>query len=103
MNRWTVLALFLVSCAAPVTGKESFTPARRGAKRCMAEVLHSEELPWGPIFSHRVRALVRITPPTGASFEVMLEGERPWQVPPPRRGKVRNIGCDPSAALEILK
>src|ERR1700741_1391964 len=86
--------------SAPLTGHERRSGARTipsdRSSVCIADVLHSEELPFGPIFYHRVRATLRITPRGGPAFETTVEKLIPWQVPPPRRGQRLRQWCDPA-------
>ncbi len=69
---------------------------------CVVEVLHSEELPGAPIFQHLVRARLRITPPDQPAFETTVERFMPWQVPPPRRGQLLRLACDPAVLNSFL-
>jgi hypothetical protein len=61
-------------------------------RRCVAYVLHSEELPGAPIFYHIVRATLLITSPSRPAFQTTVQNLVSWQVPPPRQGQ--RLLCD---------
>ncbi len=67
-----------------------------GRVMCLAEVLHSEELPGAPIFQNRVRTTLLVTPPAGVPFETTVEKLIPFQAPPPRKGQRLRLPCDPA-------
>lgn len=63
------------------------------AVRCAAEVLRSEELPYGPIRSWLVKAVMKITPLRGPAFVVTLYDYVPWQTVV-RRGDTFHFNCE---------
>jgi hypothetical protein len=65
-----------------------------GDRRCLVEVLHSEELPLGPLFHHTVKTILRVTRPDTPPFETTVYRVIPWQEPPPRRGQHTRVQCD---------
>jgi hypothetical protein len=87
----------------------TFAPASAGETRyrsageqfCLVEVLRSEELPIGPLFSHTVRATLRVTAPDRAAFETTVQRVIPWQAPPPRRGQQLRMPCDPALIAQL--
>ena len=87
--------------SAPLTGHGRRSEARAIPRDrnsvCIVDVLHSEELPFAPLFYHRLRATLRITPPGGPAFETTVEKLIPWQVPPPRQGQRLRLWCDPTS------
>jgi hypothetical protein len=81
-----------------MTGLAHAAPASPGeARRCLVEVLRSEELPIGPLFHHTIKAILLVTPPDATPFETTVYKVIPWQVPPPRQGKRVRTWCDPAA------
>ena len=66
-------------------------------KRCLVEVLRSEELPVGPLFYHTVRATLLVTAPRALPAETTVYKLVPWQVPPPRQGQKIWTRCNPIA------
>ena len=63
---------------------------------CVVEVLHSEELPIGPLFYHTVKANLLVTAPGTPPFETTVVKVIPWQMPPPRQGQRLWVSCDPA-------
>jgi hypothetical protein len=70
--------------------------AQRAMRSCIVEVLHSEELPIGPMFFHTIKATLLVTAPGAQPFQVTVQEVIPWQMPPPRRGKRVRVQCDPT-------
>jgi hypothetical protein len=94
-----VTTLLLFSIVAAWAGHRSehqadFVGTQPGI--CIVDVIHSEELPGAPIFQHLVRARLRVIPPDGPPFEMVVERFKPWQVPPPRRGQRLRLACGPA-------
>jgi len=83
----TILLIVTVPAAAAQTG-------HRKARSCQVEVLHSEELPIGPLFHHTMKATLLVTAPGKPQFETTEVKVIPWQMPPPRRGQRVRVGCD---------
>jgi len=77
--------------------------SKREAHSCRVEVLHSEELPIGPLFYHTVKANLLVTAPGAPPFETTLYKVIPWQVPPPRQGQHVMVPCDPAALSSSLE
>jgi len=65
-------------------------------RRCTARVVHSEELPFAPIGSWLVKVTLEITPRHGRAYYTTLQNRMLWQGPPPRRGQVFRLLCDPA-------
>jgi hypothetical protein len=68
----------------------------QGFLSCKARVLYSEELPFAPIGTWLLRAMLEITPPRGNPYLATLQDWMPWQGPPLRRGEVLRVQCDPA-------
>ena len=83
----TILLIVTASVAAMQTG-------HRDARSCLVEVLHSEELPIGPLFHHTIKTTLLVTAPGKPPFETTEVKVIPWQMPPPRRGQRVRVGCD---------
>jgi hypothetical protein len=87
--------------SAPLTGHGRRSEARAIPRDrnsvCIVDVLHSEELPFAPLFYHRLRATLRITPPGGPPFETTVEKLISWQAPPFRQGQRLRLWCDPAS------
>ena len=95
-------ALFAAQAdSAPLTGHGRRSEARAIPRDrnsvCIVDVLHSEELPFAPLFYHRLRATLRITPPGGPPFETTVEKLISWQAPPLRQGQRLRLWCDPAS------
>jgi hypothetical protein len=69
---------------------------------CVIEILHSEELPIGPLFHHTIRATLRVIVPNMSPFETTVQKVIPWQVPPPRRGQRARVQCDSAEPNRFL-
>jgi len=80
--------------AGSATAGEMRPPAKADAQSCLVQVLHSEEIPLGPIFYHTVRATLLVTPSDRQPFQTTVEKVTPWQVPPPRQGQRARVYCD---------
>jgi hypothetical protein len=63
---------------------------------CIARIVHSEELPFAPAGYWLVKVTLEITPPNGQVFQMTLQDSMPWQGPPPRRGQIFRVWCDPA-------
>jgi hypothetical protein len=68
-------------------------------KRCLVEVVHSEELPVGLPFYHTVRATLLVTAPNALPAETTVYKMIPWQVPPPRQGQKVWMRCNKSLSM----
>jgi hypothetical protein len=53
-------------------------------------------LPYAPIDTWLVKVTLEITPRHGAPYVTTLQDRMPWQGPPPRRGQVFRLWCDPA-------
>jgi hypothetical protein len=76
----------------PMVGGSAEAGTADHDRRCLVEVLHSEELP-GPIFFHTVRATLLVTAARGLPTEATVYKVIPWQVPPPRQGHKAWMRC----------
>ena len=96
MIRKIIIAALLLGVS--VYSMAAASPARRhedvGARMCRVEVLHSEELPVGPMFYHTVKSTLQVTPLGEAPVVRSVEKVIPWQVPPPRQGQKMTLACD---------
>jgi hypothetical protein len=90
---------------AAVLAAGATPPAQASAnshgRACIARVLHSEELPFAPYQYWLVKVNLEITPPDGRAYEVSLHDNLPWQAPPPRRGQVFRVFCDPDNPADL--
>jgi hypothetical protein len=68
---------------------------------CTARVVHSQELPFAPIDSWLVKVTLEITPESGSPYITTLQDRMPWQGPPPRRGQVFQLWCDPANPSDL--
>jgi hypothetical protein len=68
---------------------------------CTARVVHSEELPFAPIDSWLVKVTLEVTPKHGSAYFTTLQNRMPWQGPPPRRGQVLRLLCDPANPSDL--
>jgi hypothetical protein len=93
------VALLSLALLAVLDGLRAEEPRARATslaqKLCRVEVLHSEELPLGPLFHHTIRATLLVTPPDRPPFETTVRRVIPWQSPPPRQGQRVLVPCDP--------
>ncbi len=81
---------------AGATLASATTHAQEALRPCTARVLYSEELPFAPIDSWLVKVTLEITPQHGIPYATTLHDRMPWQGPPPRRGQVFRVWCDPA-------
>ncbi|MBV8894551.1 hypothetical protein [Bradyrhizobium sp.] len=88
----TAVAITILLIVMPPTAAVQM--GHREARSCLVEVLHSEELPIGPLFHHTVKATLLVTAPGTPPFETTVVKVIPWQMPPPRRGQRERVGCD---------
>ena len=96
MKATAIAALMSLTAIGPI---QAGGPEVQNATRsCLVEVLHSEELPIGPMFFHTVKATVLVTAPGVQPFQATVQEVMPWQVPPPRRGKRVRAQCDPTTS-----
>ncbi len=95
MKRASAAAFVLASAIAATTSAEAQAD-RDGLRRCTARVAYAEELPFAPIGNWLVNVTLQITPQHGAPYYTTLQERMPWQGPPPRRGQVFNVWCDPA-------
>jgi hypothetical protein len=93
----TMIAASLLAATLPANAAPTVlaSPAYLGLS-CTARVIYSEVLPFGPINTWLVKAILEITPPGGNAYLVMLQNQMAWQGPPPRRGQLFRVLCDPS-------
>ena len=63
---------------------------------CTARVVYSEETPFSPFENWHVHVTLQITPQNGSPYFMARESRMPWQGPPPRRGQVFHVWCDPA-------
>lgn len=84
------LSLVLTDGAFAAHSSRRHAPPSRG---CLVEVLHSEELPVGPLFYHTIKATLLVTAPGRPPFETTVYKAIPWQVPPPRPGERVRVSC----------
>jgi hypothetical protein len=89
------VALLTAATLSSAIAAAQVSPGNR-ALPCVARVVYSEELPFAPIGSWLVRAILEITPPNGIAYQMTLQDYMPWQGPPPRRGQVFRLLCDPA-------
>jgi hypothetical protein len=82
---------------------DSSQAAQHATRSCLIEVLHSEELPIGPMFFHTVKATLLVIAPGMQPFEATVQEVIPWQAPPLRQGKRLHARCDPTALNSSLK
>jgi hypothetical protein len=96
MKLTTSMAALLAAATfsyAPAAAQAS--PVNQGLP-CVARVIQSEELPFAPIGSWLVRVTLEITLPNGNAYQTTLQDYMPWQGPPPRRGQLFRLLCDPA-------
>jgi len=70
-------------------------------QRCTARVVYSEETPFAPVDNWHVNMTLEITPQNGSPYFTSLENRMPWQGPPPRRGQVFRVWCDPAHPSDV--
>lgn len=98
---------FFVTAAAVVAGitlanASPVSPESGDQLRsCTARVLYSEELPFAPEGKWLVKATLEITPPNGSAYAATLQEWKPWQGPPPRRGQVFRLLCNPAHPYDL--
>ena len=68
----------------PVLAGQVSQPATRS---CLVEVLHSEELPIGPMFFHTIKATLLVTAPGMRPFEATVQEVISFHGKRPRCGK----------------
>ncbi|WP_298261948.1 hypothetical protein [Bradyrhizobium sp.] len=95
MKSGSAAAIVLAGAALAATSADA-QAAGNGLRRCTARVVYSEELPFAPIDSWLVGATLEITPQHGAPYDITWHERMPWQGPPPRRGQVFRLWCDPA-------
>jgi hypothetical protein len=84
----------VLTLAAPVQAGQGDKSDKRP---CLIEVLHSEELPFGPLFYHAVKVTLLVTTPDAPPFQTTVQKVIRWQAPPPRQGQRARVWCDPVA------
>lgn len=87
-----------VAIATALSASTAFAASAHDARSCLVEVLHSEELPVGPLFYHTVKVRLLVTPADRPPFETVIERAIPWQAPPPRQGQRRRMACEQVSA-----
>jgi hypothetical protein len=92
MKSIVAATLLLMIVGSAQAGREG----QRDMRFCLVEVLHSEELPIGPLFHHSVKTALLVTAPNRPPFETIVHKVIPWQVPPPRQGQRMRVRCDPA-------
>jgi hypothetical protein len=93
MKSIVVAALLLLTITGSVQARQG---SQRDMRSCLVEVLHSEEVPIGPLFYHTVKTTLLVTAPNTPPFETTVYRVISWQMPPPRRGQRMRVGCDPA-------
>jgi hypothetical protein len=63
---------------------------------CLAKVISSEQLPFAPMGYWLVKVTLEVSPPGGPAYQVTVQDNMPWQGPPPRRGQIFRLWCDPA-------
>lgn len=84
VTRSALVVLMLAVAVIPQRAPAGQGP-QHDARSCLVEVLHSEELPLGPLFYHTVKARLLVTPADRPPFETTVARAIPWQAPPPRQ------------------
>jgi hypothetical protein len=92
------LAAAILSAGAMQTAHAS--PGNQGLV-CIAKVIHSEALPFAPVYHWLVNVTLEITPPNGRAYEMTLQDTMPWQAPPPRRGQAFRLRCDKANSTDL--
>jgi len=93
----SVFAAMIVLAGATLSGAAANAQAAANAWRpCTARVVYSEELPFAPIGSWLVKAVLEVTPKDAAPYYTTVQQRMPWQGAPPRRGQAFRIWCDPA-------
>jgi hypothetical protein len=89
--------------ATLLAGTMPAAPASAGHQSvlCTAKVLHSEELPFAPMYHWLARVTLEITPPKRGAFEAVLQYKKSWQEPPARRGQTFRVRCDPDHPSDL--
>lgn len=87
-----------VAVAAAISGSGAFAASAHDARSCLVQVLHSEELPVGPLFYHTVKVRLLVMPADRPAFETLVERAIPWQAPPPRQGQRMRMACEQMSA-----
>jgi hypothetical protein len=98
-----LLATAALSIGATMASAAANSKAPEGNRllNCRARVLQSEELPFAPEGQWLVNVTLGITPPHGRAYATRLHYRMPWQGPPPRRGQVFRLPCDPAAPNDL--
>ena len=93
-----ILAMAALSAGATLASTilTAHASPRNRDSSCVAKVVHSEELPFAPINSWLVKAILEITPPHGNTYQTTVQDWMPWRGPPPRRGQAFRVHCDPA-------
>ena len=89
------LVIAVAALLAGATLAAAASPGRQG-QVCVARVVHSEELPYAPIYHWLVKVTLQVAAPGGQAFETTLQDTVPWQTPPPRQGQTFRLRCDPT-------
>jgi hypothetical protein len=100
MKGLAIVTMTLLMFIEPVLAGQVSQTATRS---CLVEVLHSEELPIGPMFFHTIKATLLVTAPGMQPFEATVQEVIPWQAPPRRQGKRLHARCDATALNSSLK
>jgi hypothetical protein len=88
-------AIVLTSAMSSATDAEAQGTGNQ-FQSCTARVVYSEETPFAPVDNWHVNVTLAITPQNGSPYVTALETRMPWQGPPPRRGQVFRVWCDPA-------
>jgi hypothetical protein len=91
-----MLACAILACTTLAGGAAQAQEAPGPLQPCTARVVYSEQLPYAPIDTWLVKVTLEITPRHGAPYVTTLQDRMPWQGPPPRRGQVFRLWCDPA-------
>jgi hypothetical protein len=96
-----IAAAIVLAGAALASAPANSQGAGNPLRPCTARVLHSEELPFAPIDSWLVKVTLEIRPQNGSAYYTTLQERMPWQGPPPRRGQVFQLLCDPANPSDL--
>ena len=88
-------AIALTGATSATTAANAQSPGNQ-LQPCTARVVYSEETPFAPVDNWHVNVTLQITPRNGSPYVTGFENRMPWQGPPPRRGQVFRVWCDPA-------
>jgi len=90
-----IAAVVLAGAMLAATSAEA-QASGNGLRRCTAQVVYSEELPFAPIDSWLIKVTLQIVPRNGVPYYLTLQERMPSQGRPPRRGQAFHLWCDPA-------